>query len=279
MSVLGAGAASATPMKTTASVEFTSAKTVAVPDLVGKSGSTAERILKGVGLKWKWKAPKYQFVVLASNWKVTAQSPAAGATLKSGKKVKLTVVKKATGGSSSSSSSDSTPTFPTQSYSGSGDNVQAVDLSQPAIVTFACPGCSENTTLESNGPDSLIVNEIGAYSGSHLINTSGGALTTKFTIGADAAWTLTVSDLATAQTFAGAATGSGDQVIKMTGTFSDVALHNDGADNFVVESYGNGDWDPLVANEIGAYAGTVPMTGPAYVDVESSGNWSITPTD
>jgi hypothetical protein len=283
VSAVGAGTASAATtsaavhMQAAPTVELAASKKVKVPDLVGKSGKTAEKLLAKLGLRHKWLPPEGEFVLVASNWKVTAQSVAAGTKVGHHTKISLTVVKKAVTGGSSEASAP--PTFAPLSFSGSGDNVQAVNIDQPAIVKFSCPGCSDNTTLESNGPDSLIVNTIGGYSGAHLINTSNGALTTKFTIGADAAWTLTVSDLTTATPFTGAASGTGDQVIQMTGTFSDVALHNDGADNFVIQSYGNGDWDPLVANEIGAYSGTVPMTGPTYVDVESSGNWSITPTD
>ncbi len=30
-------------------------------------------------------------------------------------------------------------------------------------------------------------------------------------------------------------------------------------------------------NEIGSYSGTVPLQGPALVEVQSSGSWTITP--
>jgi hypothetical protein len=267
------------PEQSSQVLQLASSKKVTVPNLVGKSGKTAEKMLEKIGLRRKWVPPADEYVIVASHWRVTSQGTKPGTTVKVGKKIKLTVVKKESSASGSKPAENTTPTFAPLSFSGSGDNVQALNLDQPAILTFSCPSCSDNTTLESNGPDSLIVNTIGAYTGSHLINTSDGGLTTKLTVGADAPWTLSVSDLTSAKSVDGAASGSGDQVIHMTGTFSDVALRNEGADNFVVQSYDNGDWDPLVANEIGAYSGTVPMSGPTYVDVESSGNWSITPAD
>ncbi len=164
-----------------------------------------------------------------------------------------------------------------QEFSGTGDMVVEANVTAPAIVTFACPGCTRNTVLKTNGAESLLVNTIGAYSGQKLINVSDGSMTTRFTVEADGAWTINVVDITAAEQFTGAASGSGDRVIFMSGDSDVAAITNDGERNFVVLAYGDGNFSPLVVNEIGAYSGTVEMSVPAFVEVTSTGNWSITP--
>ncbi|WP_147359899.1 hypothetical protein [Clavibacter lycopersici] len=169
------------------------------------------------------------------------------------------------------------PTFAAQTFTGTGDFVQAVDLQETAIVTFECATCTGNTVLKTNGRDSLLVNTIGPHRGQYVVNTTDGGIITQMTVNADAAWTITVADLTTVPIVAGPASGSGDSVIVMSGDFSVAALTNDGDSNFVVQEYGTSSFSPLIANEIGAYSGTVEMEGPAVVQVTSNGAWSITP--
>jgi hypothetical protein len=70
-----------------------SSKSKAVPNVVGKTASAAKAALKKGGLGYSYSPPKGSVVVLAKNWTVTKQSPKAGSKVKSGTKVKLTVVK------------------------------------------------------------------------------------------------------------------------------------------------------------------------------------------
>lgn len=168
------------------------------------------------------------------------------------------------------------PAVEHQEFTGSGDDVVTVDISDPAIVWFSCPVCSSNTVLETDGNESLLVNTIGAYTGQKLINVNDGSLVTRFTVSADGAWTIKVDDISAAKQFGGAATGRGDSVILMSSEFEVATITNRGEGNFVVYSYG-GDFSPLIVNEIGSYEGTVEMTGPAIVEVTSTGDWSITP--
>jgi hypothetical protein len=166
---------------------------------------------------------------------------------------------------------------PTQVFDGTGDNVVEVNITAPAIVTFDCPACTRNTILKTNGSESLLVNEIGAYRGQHLINAYDNSMTTRFTVEADGAWSILIEDLTTAEQFDGAAWGTGDRVIYMTGSFDVATITNEGDSNFLVYAYGTGNRSPLIVNEIGAYSGTVEMVGPAFVQVESTSNWSIAP--
>ncbi|WP_239065897.1 hypothetical protein [Microbacterium hibisci] len=164
-----------------------------------------------------------------------------------------------------------------QEWSGTGDMVIDANIAAPATVWFNCNPCESNTVLETNGRESLLVNTIGSYTGKRLINVNDGSVVTRFTITASGPWQLVVEDLSLAKSVAGAASGAGDDVILMTDEFDVAAITNDGSSNFVVYAYGEGNFSPLIVNEIGAYSGTVPMVGPAFVEVTSTGNWSITP--
>ena len=169
------------------------------------------------------------------------------------------------------------PAVEHQEYSGDGDDVIDVSITEPAMVTFSCPECTRNTVLKTNGRESLLVNTIGSYSGSHVINVYDGSITTEFTITARSYWTLTVDDITQAPVFTAAGSGAGDTLIWMNSTFSRAQITNDGSSNFIVHCYGSSSSRSLVVNEIGAYSGVKPMTGPCLVQVESTGNWSITP--
>lgn len=168
------------------------------------------------------------------------------------------------------------PLVPRQEFAGSGDMVIDVNVAEPAIVAFICGDCTRNTVVKTNGRESLLVNTIGAYSGSNLINLSEGSVTTQIVVESTGNWTLVVDDVSTAPSVATAASGGGDSVVIFNGTFDTATITNDSGGNFVVKAYGEGNWSPLIVNTIGAYSGTVEMSGPAVVQVNSEGNWSIT---
>lgn len=169
------------------------------------------------------------------------------------------------------------PKVATQTFNGVGDDVVTAALSgAPAIVTFTCDPCSRNTILETNGRDSLLVNTIGSYTGTHIIDTSTGSTTSEFTVQAQGSWTLTVADISTIPSTTGPVSGHGDQVILLGGKSTKAAITYVGERNFVVQGYG-GSRSELAVNTIGSYTGTVKLTGPGFVQVTSSGDWTITP--
>lgn len=168
------------------------------------------------------------------------------------------------------------PTVTAQTLTGSGDDVLSVSITDPAVITFSCPGCAHNVVLKTDGSDSLLVNEIGAYSGQHLVNARKGSMITTLTINADSDWTVDIADLSTIPVTSGAASGHGDTVINFGSKFKAAAVTNVGEHNFVVYGYG-GSYPELAVNEIGSYQGTVELTGPGFVQVESAGDWTITP--
>lgn len=167
-------------------------------------------------------------------------------------------------------------------YQGTGDDVVAIEKPSDgaAILAFECPSCSSNTIVKTNGAESLIVNTIGAYAGSHLIDARQGSNTTKVTVTATGAWKITVSSLdAAMQVQDQQVSGKGDVVLHLMGNTTQAALTNDGDANFVVETFpeSGGSLD-LPVNTIGSYKGTVPIAGPAYVQITSNGNWSVSPS-
>lgn len=169
------------------------------------------------------------------------------------------------------------PAVQTATFNGVGDDIVTIDLGgNPGVITFQCPTCSRNTVLQTNGRDSLLVNTIGAYQGSHLVDMQETSNTTELTIRANSAWTVTVADVSTAPRTAGAATGSGDGVVFMEANTNKATITYTGERNFTVHGYG-GTRRELAVNEIGSYQGTVRLTLPGYVQVNSSGDWTITP--
>ena len=162
----------------------------------------------------------------------------------------------------------------TQTLTGTGDDVKTVDLAGfPAIISFTCDACTANTVVKTNGTEGLLVNAIGAYTGSHLVDTDGTA-TTELTVEADSAWTLTIEDIRTVEFASGAASGHGDQVFFLEGDTSKATVKNTGEENFIVIGFG-GDAPELAVNEIGPYEGTVQLKA-GFIQVRSDGDWTIT---
>ncbi|MCX4698996.1 hypothetical protein [Streptomyces sp. NBC_01373] len=165
-------------------------------------------------------------------------------------------------------------------YEGTGDDVVTIEkpAEGAAIVSFECAACTSNVMVKTNGAESLIVNTIGAYSGRHLIDVRSGGSTTQATIKATASWKLTVSGLDKATAVSGASvSGTGNDVLRVTGETTKAAVTNQGESNFIVSVYPEDGFSDLPINTIGAYKGTVPMESPAYVQITSSGNWSVMP--
>ncbi|WP_433295159.1 hypothetical protein ACQPZQ_12395 [Pseudonocardia sp. CA-142604] len=165
------------------------------------------------------------------------------------------------------------------SYQGQGDEV--LNLEKPvgvAVLDFECLQCSGNTALKTDGREALLVNEIGGYSGRHLIDVSETARTSVLTITANGSWKVTVTPGLSAVRITDGAriTGTGDDVVAINGATTRALIKNRGESNFAVWIVG-GDTTELAVNEIGSYEGTVPLRAPAVAIVTSSGDWSIAP--
>jgi hypothetical protein len=168
-------------------------------------------------------------------------------------------------------------------YEGRGDDVIPITKDPGvAIVEFECPKRSGNTVVKTDGADSLLVDEIGAYRGKHLIDERSGSTTATLEITASGPWTATVSSglaAATVPTGAGPVSGKGDDVVVIMSASTKAHITDKGPSNFAVWviSVDSGRPD-LAVNTIGGYDGTVVLDGPAVVEVTSSGSWTIAPS-
>lgn len=171
------------------------------------------------------------------------------------------------------------PSFKAKTFQGSGDDIVDFEVDKPAIVKFSCPACTGNTVVKTDGRDSLIVNEIGAYAGEHLINMNENALTTSFEINADSAWTLSISDANSAKRVTGrSVSGKGTTVLFVPSSYSKVSVRNVGTSNFVIYVWPRSPglfYLPLLINEIGSYKGTKRVKTPGLIYIRSLGEWSL----
>lgn len=172
------------------------------------------------------------------------------------------------------------PPAPPKTFEGRGDDVVDVGtISDVAVIDFECPKCSSNVIVKHDGrDDSLLVNTIGSHKGRYLIGlSSGGGITTTFTIQADGAWKLTIAEgLDTLRKETGAFQGKGDDVVLLMADTNKARITHKGESNFIVKVWSDTDLD-LAINEIGSYEGTVPLEAPAAVMIKSEGDWTVTP--
>lgn len=165
------------------------------------------------------------------------------------------------------------PAVEHQEFTGSGDDFVDVTIDGAALIYFECTGCSGNVVVRSDGDESLLVNAIGSYAGTHLINIYDGTSTSSFEIDADADWKLVVADLSELPDGKSNINGNGDAVIAFASDSGRAKISYEGEGNFVVIGYG-GDRADLAVNEIGDYSGTVRLDS-GLVQVNAEGAWTI----
>lgn len=149
---------------------------------------------------------------------------------------------------------------------------------RPGFVTFACPKCTGNVFVETDGTERLLVNAIGAFKGTQWINIMSGDSTGKFTVEANAAWTLTIADERSLPVLEQGKpmSGKGPAVLSSPGKASSLAVVGKGKDNFGLWAVIDG-FPDLLINEIGDYQGTVPLEGASLIEVDTPNSWTVTP--
>lgn len=164
--------------------------------------------------------------------------------------------------------------------SGSGDSLISLPEGATGGIVTATHNGTSNFALSvldaSNSPTGdLLVNTIGAYSGTTAwgINPLGDGV--RIQVMADGDWTITISSMGSAPTLA--SSGSGDAVFLYEGGAAALTATHDGASNFaVLEETGEVFSMGLLVNEIGSYSGTVPLSaGPSVIRVNADGNWGL----
>jgi len=165
-------------------------------------------------------------------------------------------------------------------YSGRGDKV--LKISKPAdganLIKLTHDGDSnfivdqlDSDLKETEG----LVNEIGRYSGTTILDLNDGEETKRLKIQADGKWTIVLSDLATAREMDSSASGRGDDVLIYRGDAGVAKLTHNGESNFIVDFYNEDDSDNLV-NEIGKYSGeSVIGSGPGFLQIHADGKWTV----
>ena len=182
---------------------------------------------------------------------------------------------------SSTPSPEPTP----REYSGSGAKVLKLresDRSAVWLVALTHRGGSNFivSPLDPGGAEqSAIVNEIGNYKGSVLLNEDEGKETAALKIQADGAWTITLAPLSTARVWSGdSLTGRGDDVVILNPASSGlttVDARHSGSANFIVDAWTESGRDLLI-NEIGGWHGEVPLpSGTFLVTIKADGVWSF----
>jgi hypothetical protein len=172
-------------------------------------------------------------------------------------------------------------------YSGSGDEVVKFKkaLTEPMLITTTWRGGNDNNTIyayEADGNEGdLLVNTIGSYEGTNIINLYDGDDVKALKIEGSGKWKVTLKPLADAKRWDGSGTyeGRSDDVINVDGVF-------DGLDSMRFKStradgniavYGLGEnGEDLIVNEIGNFSGEylVP-SGTVMLRISSDGRWEM----
>jgi uncharacterized protein DUF2510 len=169
-------------------------------------------------------------------------------------------------------------------YSGQGDRLVKIrkpDRGGPALLSVRGTGSSSNfvvTSLDSLLHEvDLLVNVIGSYSGTVLMDAQDGQDTARLKIEYPGTWTVVLRPIDAAPEFISQPAGKGDRVFKYLGEAQGLKVTNRGSGNFIVETYG--DEGDLLVNEIGNYSGEVVLgAGPELIQIQSDGHWTLKTT-
>ncbi|WP_298860760.1 TM2 domain-containing protein [uncultured Microbacterium sp.] len=164
--------------------------------------------------------------------------------------------------------------------SGTGDTVIDLPAGATGGIVVATHKGTRNfavSVLDANNGSTgeLLVNTIGAYSGTTAWGISALGEGAKLQVTADGAWTFDIRPMGDAPLVA--PSGTGDAVFLYEGGAASLAATHAGSRNFVVqEETGEAFSMGLLINDIGAYSGTVPLSaGPSVITVTADGAWTL----
>jgi len=130
------------------------------------------------------------------------------------------------------------------------------------------------------GKKELLVNEIGAYTGTvaYLASAKGRGRVSGFSVEADGPWGMTPKSLASSPVLRKEkkASGTGDYVMRFRKTTRLRASHLGGSNFAVVTLSRTGEYNTLLVNEIGRYrATTVVPRAARYIVITADGPWTV----
>jgi hypothetical protein len=174
------------------------------------------------------------------------------------------------------------PAFEAVEFTGEQDGiVELPDGVTQAIVTASHDGehyFSISSLDEANeATGDMLVNAIGAYTGSTLLGQYAQGEPARLEVTADGAWSITLTPLSDAAALP--ESGTGDGVYRYDGDAGTWSVVHTGEHYFSLNYYTNADFElSMLATEVGAYDGDVAVTdGPALVVITADGDWTITP--
>jgi hypothetical protein len=186
------------------------------------------------------------------------------------------------------SAEPSVETFAPITLSGEGKNVEefTIPAGSAAIAEVTHEGKRNFIVHTIDATGELVeglVNEIGDYDGTVLLESSEDQHPVAFEIDADGAWNITIKPVAEAKAWDPSTTleGTGDSVFRLVPPSAGLVtlqLTYDGHKNFIVRSY-SGDGTDGLANEVGEFSGEVLLPdGTLLLEVKArDGTWTATP--
>ncbi len=166
-------------------------------------------------------------------------------------------------------------------YTGHGNKVVQIhkpgNAVGPVLVVAAHRGAGSfgvltlDSTLHESG---ILINVAGSYQGTTLLDAQG-TQTQNLKVRARGSWTLHIKPVTAARSVGARAKGTGDDVLRYTGTTGVAAFDCRGGLNFVVSYYGQ-KVNAVLVNEVGRYHGQVRIQkGPALVTVQANAAWHM----
>ncbi|MCD8510571.1 MAG: hypothetical protein LRY73_12335 [Bacillus sp. (in: Bacteria)] len=164
-------------------------------------------------------------------------------------------------------------------YTGSGDDFIDIDVPFDGAFLLEITGNSDGRHFAVEGFDAadnrthLFVNTTDPYSGV-LLDPQG--TTSSFEISGSGSWEITIRSLNSARTVTDSITGTGDEVLLVTGETRRAKIEgNPNARHFAVQAYHPNGGDLLV-NTTDVYEGTVRMSPDTFlIEITAVGSWSI----
>jgi hypothetical protein len=174
---------------------------------------------------------------------------------------------------------DSFGTFDPVTESGTGDALIDLDGKLAGMATLKYTGegnfavMALDSANESTGD--LLANTIGSHSGSSVWGLSSFGEAATLQVKASGPWTIELQPIADAPPMP--ASGTGDGVYLYDGGATSATLSHAGEGHFAAIQHSDDLFGVnLLANEIGAYTGTVPVqAGPAVLTITAEGDWTF----
>ncbi|MEU6411962.1 hypothetical protein [Microbispora sp. NPDC046933] len=177
------------------------------------------------------------------------------------------------------------PPIKLRAFQGEGDDVVRVSATKlRGIATIKHTGEANFAvwSIEPSGKNSdLLVNHIGDYSGTVVVNIYPWMKSGGFKIEADGAWTLKFAPISYAPLWKPLTVKNvGDKVLKLaqpTKGFHTLRYAHSGESNFAVFAIPVSGSAELLVNKIGRVSGKVTIpSGTKYVWVQADGKWTLT---